>query len=421
MLDDVKSHGLWERTAPSAPQTERLRGTHRADVVVIGAGFTGLSTALHLAVQGAKVTVLETVAPGFGGSGRNVGLVNAGMWLPPDQVCEAIGRDSGERLLSVLGGAPALVFDIIQQYGIDCEAVRNGTLHCAANAAGVKDLEARAAQWQKRGAPVEMLDAAETRRRLGSAAYHASLLDRRAGTVQPLAYARGLARVAIASGATIFSDSEVLSAQRSGTEWVLRTADGAVTAPWVVVATNAYSGNLWPTLPEEFVRLPYYQCATQPLSEAQLSTILPGQEGTWDTRTVMRSLRRDASGRLIFGGVGALRNGADTVHRSFSKRVLGRMYPALGDIRLEHEWFGWIAMTEDNLPRYHELAPNVLNFHGYNGRGIGTGTMFGKVLANRILGRDGDLPLPAVAEDRVAFRGIKAATYELGAVLAHAV
>jgi len=415
MPDDSKSHGLWGRTAPSAPKTGPLLGDHLADVVVIGAGFTGLSTALHLAEHGTKVTVLEAVAPGFGGSGRNVGLVNAGMWVPPDDVCAAIGQEYGERLLAVLGRAPDLVFDLIKKHAIACEAVRHGTLHCTHTAAGLQGLMARADQWRLRGAPVEILDAAETQKRLGSQAYNASLLDHRAGTVQPLAYARGLAQAAIGAGAQINTDTKVVSARRETGKWILKSAGGQVTADWVVVATNAYSGNLWPALPQEFIRLPYYQCATKPMTAAQQAVILPGKEGAWDTRTVMRSFRLDAAGRLVFGGIGSLRRGAAPLHLAFSKRVVRKMFPILGDVTFDHAWFGWIAMTQDHLPKFHELAPNVLNFHGYNGRGIGTGTMFGKLMAERILGSAADMPLPAVAPERLALRTSKAAMYELGA------
>ena len=152
MLNNPRSHGLWELTAPAPPPTTVLSESRKADVVVIGGGYTGVSAALHLAQGGAKVAVLEAVELGFGGAGRNVGLVNAGMWVMPDTLVDSLGADYGVRLLKFLGNAPSAVFDLIDKHGIDCEVVRNGTLHCAVGKAGLRELQERAAQWQSRGA-----------------------------------------------------------------------------------------------------------------------------------------------------------------------------------------------------------------------------------------------------------------------------
>lgn len=183
MQNDPLSHGLWEATAPPAPPTALLRGRVKADVAVVGCGYTGLSTALRVAEAGAKVVALEAVDVGFGGAGRNVGYVNAGMWVMPSEVPRVLGADYGERVLTLLGGGPAVVWDTIGKYSIDCDPVRNGTLHCAAGRSGVADNEERARQWGERGAPVRALSAAETAERLGSDAFAGSLLDLRAGTI----------------------------------------------------------------------------------------------------------------------------------------------------------------------------------------------------------------------------------------------
>jgi len=150
MKDDPRSHGLWEQTAPPPPPTSLLDGEVKVDVAVIGAGFTGLSAALHLAEGGAKVAVLEAAEIGFGGSGRNVGLVNAGMWVMPDELPAVLGDAYGARLLDLLGNAPSVVFELIERHGIACEAVRQGTLHCAVGDDGLAELKERARQWQAR-------------------------------------------------------------------------------------------------------------------------------------------------------------------------------------------------------------------------------------------------------------------------------
>lgn len=187
MQGDPRSYGLWELTAPHASQTARLAGEIDLDVLVIGGGYTGLSSALHLAEGGARVAVLEASELGFGGSGRNVGLVNAGMWVMPDTLATTLGQTLGERLIDLLGHGPRRVFDLIAQHEGNCEQEPTGTLHCAVGRRGLEEIEARAEQWQRRGAPVEILDAEETRRRIGGGNYAGALLDKRAGAIQPLA------------------------------------------------------------------------------------------------------------------------------------------------------------------------------------------------------------------------------------------
>lgn len=421
MLGDPRSHGLWEKTAPAAPPTTALTGDHRSDVVVVGGGYTGLSAALHLAQAGAGVVLLEAAEIGFGGAGRNVGLVNAGMWVQPDVLVETMGKERGEALLKLLGAAPQLVFDLIEKHEITCEAVHRGTLHCAVGAAGMKELQERAAQWRRRGAAVELLDAAETAGKTGTTAFAASLLDRRAGTIQPLAYARGLARAAIAAGAALHTGSKVDNLQRSGSAWRLVTAEGSVTAGRVIVATDAYSETPWAKLRSEQVKLPFFNFATEPLPSSLQSKILPERQGAWDTKTVLTSLRLDQAGRLIVGSVGALRGSGVAVHRAWAKRTLRRLYPEIGDLRFEAEWYGSIGMTDDNLPRFHRLDDNVHTICGYNGRGIAPGTVFGRCLADLALGRrtEGDCPLPCTAPQDARFRRLREGAIEFGAQLVH--
>ena len=420
------THGLWEATAPAAPPTPPLSGRIAVDVVVVGAGFTGLSAALHVAEGGASVAVLEAAEIGFGASGRNVGLVNAGLWVMPEQLPVRLGATHGARLLATLGDAPAAVYELVARHGIDCEAVRNGTLHCAVGASGLAGLRERAAQWQRLGAPVHLLDAAQTAARLGTAAYAGSLLDRRAGTIQPLAYVRGLARAALRAGASVHAASPVAGIEDLGSRWRLRTRDGAeVEAAWVIVATNATAlpGGPWPELTSEIVRMPYFNMATAPLPAAVRDTLLPGREGAWDTRQVLSSFRLDAAGRLVFGSIGALRPPGHGVHRAWGRRALRKLFPQLGNVAFDHEWYGWIGTTADALPRLHWLGRNVVSFSGYNGRGIGPGTVFGRELARLALGQAciDELSLPVSEITPASWRPLREGFYEWGAQLAHAV
>jgi glycine/D-amino acid oxidase-like deaminating enzyme len=423
MQNNPLSHGLWEATAPAAPQTWPLTGEAKADVAIIGCGYTGLSAALRLAEAGARVVVLEAVEVGFGGAGRNVGLVNAGMWVMPREFPKVLGADYGPRALDFLGAAPAAVWETIDKHGIACDPVPNGTLHCAVGASGLKELEERAEQWREHGAPVRLLSRDETTARVGSTAYAGSFLDMRAGTIQPLAYARGLARAAIAAGAAIHTQSPLRAAERSGGKWTLQAGAGQLVADRVIVATDAYGGTPWPQPRREQVRLPYFNFATQPLSLELRSAILPGREGCWDTRTILSSFRYDRDGRIVFGSVGALRGTGLGIHRAWAARSLKRLFPRIGEIRFEHQWYGMIGMTSDALPRFHRLAENVLTFCGYNGRGIGPGTVFGRTLADHILGRiaEQDLPLPLTTPEAPSMPALREAYYEAGAQIAHAV
>lgn len=422
MLNDPRSHGLWERTAPSAPDTAVLEGDLSADVVVIGAGFTGVSAALHLAETGVDVAVLEAVEIGYGGSGRNVGLVNAGMWVMPDELPRVLGAEYGNRLLTQLGDGPSLVFSLIEKHGIECEAVRAGTLHLGVGRKGLRELEARAAQWQARGAPVRLLDKEETARKVGSTVYAGALLDERAGTIQPLAYVRGLARAAIRAGARLFTASPVTAAARNGSRWRVSTPRGSVTADWIVVASNAYTGSIWPELRTELVGLPYFQFATRPLSPDFLKSVLPERQGAWDTKQVLTSFRLDREGRLLFGSVGALRGTGTAIHEAWARRSIRRIFPQLPDLEFEAAWFGRIGMSSNNLPAFHELDRNVVSISGYNGRGIAPGTVFGRTLARYVQGDGRDeMPLPVAPVRAVPLRKPREASLELGAQLVHLV
>ncbi|MCM2475980.1 FAD-binding oxidoreductase [Rhizobium sp. CG5] len=421
MLNDPRSHGLWEKTAPQPPATVPLAGDAKADVVIVGGGYTGISAALHLASAGSRVILLEAKEIGFGGAGRNVGLINAGMWVMPDDLPGELGPVHGERLLDLLGNGPGVVMDLIETHEIACELQKAGTLHCAVGPAGLKEIEDRAAQWQKRGAPVEVLSAAETASRIGTEGYRGALLDRRAGTLQPLAYVRGLAHAAVKAGAILHTGSEVTATERQGTGWRVTTDRGSVSADWIVVATDAYSTGPWEQVRTEQVHLPYFNLATRPLGDNLRRTILPGNEGCWDTKEVLSSFRMDQAGRLVFGSVGALRGTGTGIHKAWARRSLKHLFPQLGDVEFESEWYGQIGMTTNALPRFHKFAANVVGFSGYNGRGIAPGTVFGKVLARHILGElpESELPLPLTDPRDPPFRTLKETWYEAGAQLAH--
>ena len=411
---------LWHETGHELVPTSVFEGESTVDLAIVGGGFTGCTAALQAAELGMNVCLLEAESIGQGGSGRNVGLVNAGLWTPPDRVVEMMGEEDGKRLNQALANGPDLVFSRIEKHAINCEATRNGTLHCADTAEGLADLQERYRQHKQRGAPVTMLDAARTRLRTGSPLFQGALHDARAGTIQPHAYCMGLARAAQQAGAAIYTNSPVTRVLRGNRRWQVETARGFVTAKALVVATNAYHQSVTGVARPAFIPMHYFQMATAPLEPAAGSTILPNQEGCWDTATVMSSFRRDKAGRLIIGGVGSLDHPGAPIHQRWARRILSRLFPQLEGVRLEQAWCGRIAMTSNQLPRIVRLGPNALMAYGYSGRGIAPGTVFGTCMAAALAAGDETLlPVQLIDDHSEGQRALKAAYYETGACLTH--
>ncbi|GAB5438889.1 NAD(P)/FAD-dependent oxidoreductase [Falsiruegeria mediterranea] len=413
------AQNLWHQTCAEQDEAPVLSSDVTVDLVVIGGGYTGCSAALHAAQMGASVCLLEAEEIGHGGSGRNVGLANAGLWLPPAEIRKHMGDGPGDRLVSLLADAPRLVFDLIARHGIACEAVQNGTLHCAHSPAGFKDLQVRHTQLQSSGAPVDLLDAEETAARTGSDAFYGGLFDPRAGTIQPLSYARGLARAAVQARAQVYQNSPALRIQHDGDVWHVETAGGTVRAKALIHATNAYHRDLASSAPE-YVPVHYFQCATDPLPEALRATILPGGEGCWDTGLIMTSFRMDEAGRLVIGAMGDLGHAASDIHRAWVRRKLIELYPELREVPLGQGWHGRIAMTSDHIPKITAIGPSAYAVHGYSGRGIGPGTVFGKGMAEALItGDDMRLPIPAIDAHHERMTSARQIFFETGATLTH--
>lgn len=406
---------LWDRSADERPPVADALLPAKVDLAIVGGGYTGLSTALHAAEAGLSAHVIEAHDIGHGGSGRNVGLVNAGVWMPPSAVRATLGPDHGPRFLRRFADGPAMVFDLIERHQIRCEATRTGTIHAAHAPSGLRDLEARWRDWAQMGEPVDLLDADSMAQKLGSRRYKGGLLDHRAGTVNPMGYARGLARAARAAGAGISTALRVTGLEQAGGGWRVKTEGGTLAARAVVLATNAYTDTLWPGLQQSFTPIWYFQLATEPLGE-RVAGILPEGQGVWDTAPVMRSIRRDGAGRLIIGSMGRVHGDtARGLSQRWARRELARMFPDLGPVRFEQAWDGQIAMTPDHLPRIHELAPGLYTPIGYNGRGITTGTIFGQAIAGLLRGDSAaDLPLPFTSVAPVASAPLMRRVYALG-------
>ncbi|MCP4022574.1 MAG: FAD-binding oxidoreductase [Desulfobacteraceae bacterium] len=412
--------GLWAKTAQGSSDFYEFKGDRFSDVAVIGGGYTGLSAALHLAQKACTVTLLEANHIGFGGAGRNVGLVNAGLWLMPDDVVKNVGHEFGERLVTELGNSPDLVFSLIDEHDIQCEAVRKGTLHCAHSLSGFNALKQRKIQWQQRGAPVQLLDKADADPLIGSHEFHGALLDLRAGTIQPLSYALGLARAADNSGADLFVHSPVTGIKRKNGKYHITTSKGTLTAKAVILACQGYAQDGVKNNLKALVPFNYFQFSTKPLSEAELKTILPKKHGAWDTDTILSSFRLDKDGHLIVGSVGNIEGIAKKIHKAWALRSIKKVFPQIRTIEFEFGWYGTIAMTSGHIPGFQILGPDFISVTGYNGRGIGPGTYFGKAMAQYLLEHDKKLvPLPAQKLKPIFSRELRGLFYETGARMYH--
>jgi len=414
------AQNLWHVTASEAIKAEPLTSEVTADLIIIGGGFTGCSAALHAAELGARVVLLEAHVVGHGASGRNVGLVNAGLWTPPDEVEAILGKSAGARLNETLAAGPATVASLIEAHDIVCDARHAGTLHLAHSRSGLKDLQSRFRQHKARHAPVSLLDADETARRTGSASYRGALFDQRAFVLQPYSYCRGLARAAMAAGANIREASRVVSVARDGGSWVATTDRGKVTAPLLINATDSYHDDVAGMELPKVTRAGYFQVATRPLPQEVLKRILPGGEGCWDTATVMSSFRLDRHGRLLVGAAGSLSHAGTSIHTNWAHRKMVALFPFLRDETMDFAWYGTIGMTGDHLPRIVRIGENALAAFGYSGRGIAPGTVFGKTIARYMLGNDPDaLPIEPTDAHSERFTGIRGAYYETGSAAAH--
>ena len=407
---------LWRDSAAEVFSAPMLNCAVSADLVILGGGFSGCSAALAAAGQGADVVLLEAAQIGDGGSGRNVGLVNAGLWLSPDKVCTHLGQVGGERLNTLLGAAPSHVFDLIQRYDIACEATRAGTLHLAHSPKGLTTLKERHAQMIVRGAPVTILNADEARNRTGTQAFYGALHDPRAGTIQPLSYVRGLARAARDAGALIYEQSAATSVHYEKDQWHVETEKGTVRAKALLIATNAYhqpvQGQGLPAVPI----VQYFQIATTPLTDA--AEILPDGEGCWDCAPIMTSFRRDQAGRVIIGGLG----GPSEIHTDWAKRKLKALFPSLKTAPISHAWSGRISMKSDHLPCILRLGPNAFSVFGYSGRGIAPGTAFGHALGKALISQDEqDLPVTPISSYKEALVRAKTGFYETAIRASHLV
>ena len=361
-----------------------LLGDQRADVCVIGAGFTGISTALHLVERGYKVHVVEANKVGWGASGRNGGQLISG--IPGEaRIAKNLGRDIEDVFSEMRWAGHEIVRQRVEKYGIDCD-LKFGYVDVGEKPKHLRSFESDLERLEAAGFPheVKLLDAAETRAVTGTEKYDSALLNMGNGHLHPLNLCIGEARAAESLGATIYEQSPVLHIEHGATAKVV-TEQGSVTADSVVIAGNAYHllerklrGILFP--------VNSYIIATEPLADDVVAEINPRDLAICDQNFSVQYFRLSADKRLLFGKrINYHGHDPDIIKRSHIPLML-QVYPQLADVKIDYAWGGTIGVPVIRVPQLGRTASNVFYCQGYSGHGVNTTHLAGQIMADAVAG-----------------------------------
>jgi glycine/D-amino acid oxidase-like deaminating enzyme len=389
---------LWAATAPAGPSLPALEGDKISEVVIVGAGFTGLSTAIHLREMGVAATIEEAAEPGWGASGRNNGQVIPTLaGHDPSAMVQRHG-EAGERFNALLRDSASYLFGLARKYDIPAEAEQTGWVQPVHSPGRFKLAQKRVKEWAAIRAPVELLDRAAISSMLGSDAWFGGFWNRSGGHINPLALTRGMANVALKLGAVIYARSPALALAHVNGRWTVKTANGTVTAHALVLATNAYTGefaeHLAPEIAREVIPVLSWQMATKPISANIAKTIIPDRQAMSDTHRELYFARWDARNRLVTGGAAVFPGAGGNNLRGAIAERLARLWPQLGDVEFDYVWSGNIGMTPDSLlhpevpgfPRFHRLGRDGYAWVGCNGRAVALSVSLGRELAKATQG-----------------------------------
>jgi glycine/D-amino acid oxidase-like deaminating enzyme len=390
----VKEQPYWWDTVPpqSAIRDPQSSGPpSRADVVVVGAGYTGLAAARHLARSGASVVVIEREQIGWGASSRNGGQVLTGLKLDPATLVHRFGERRARELFDVGAASIARLEAVIAEEAIECEYARSGHLQAAWKASHFESFREEQALLAKVFShDVHLLSRAEQRSELGSDAYHGVMIDEASRALNPAKYVSGLAAAACRAGATIVTGTAVTRIGRGagGREWRVTTTDGAIDARDVLVATNGYTNGACPPLQRRFIPIGSYIVATEPLAPAQADAILPRRRMAFDSKHFLYYFRVTADRRLLFGGRAEFgRPDPETTRRAAAilRNGMATIFPELAGVRVDYAWGGNVAFTRDQMPRAGVLD-GMYYAGGYCGHGVAMATHLGEQIARRMTG-----------------------------------
>jgi gamma-glutamylputrescine oxidase len=377
-------------TAQELAPFPKLKGSHTADVCVIGGGFTGLSTALHLAERGYSVALIEAHRVGWGASGRNGGQVGSGQRADQEELEKTVGLDDAKHLWDLAEQAKALVKSLSDTHQIDC-AHKPGVAHVDWHAKNVPHHHAYAEHLEKTYGytQIETLDRDQTCELLGTTAYHGGSLDMGAAHIHPLNLALGLARAAHAAGVQIYEQSEVIKVAE-GDPATIVTGHGKVTANHVVLACNGYLGGLNEPTAARVMPINNFIVATEPLGQDGAEALIKQDVAIADSKFVVNYYRRSADHRLLFGGGESYGYKFPRDIRALVSKPMLQVYPQLKDVKLDYAWGGTLAITLNRMPYFDRVRPNIFTASGYSGHGVALATLAGKITAAAIAGQAED-------------------------------
>ena len=364
-----------------------LDGSCRADVCIIGGGYTGLSCALHLAKRGYQVVLLEARKIGWGASGRNGGQLGSGQRKNQIELEKKLGMDDAQRLWNLAQDAKALARELIRDYQIECD-LKSGVAHpdhkpaYASNTRNYVGHLQRIYQYEQ----IEYLKRDQMAALVGSDNYYGGSIDYGAGHLHPLNYALGMAAAAIQQGATLYEDTVVESYQEGKPNRAV-TNCGTVVADAIVIACNGYLGRLDKRLPGKIMPINSFIIATKPLSDERVNEINPKDVAIADSRFVVNYFRLSADKRLLFGGGENYGRMFPRDIESFVRKPMLEIYPQLADIPIEYAWGGTLAVTLNRMPHFGRLGKfNTYFAQGYSGHGVALATLGGKLISDAIAG-----------------------------------
>jgi len=377
--------GVWANTAPAALSLPSLTTDSECDILIIGAGYTGLSTALHLAEHSIPCTVLEAQQPGWGASGRNTGWLEPNWWMKqPKDLTVQFGEDLGNRLSRWVAAGPDLLQRWLERYQLDIEFSQRGLLLASDQISKVKAWDAEARDWQALGVNNRSLNAAEVSAYVPTDRYCGGLLLSAGATLNPLALSRELARACVASGVPVYAGTPVLSVQRSGSEWRVATPQSMISARRLVLATDAYTGDIWPELRNAYATWELALIASAPY--AAMQELLPKGTPMGDMGLAnILTLRSTADHRLVTSTFAPLRSGlsAQATAKPFMRKYR-RVFPQLPPPQWEQVHRGIIGLSKDMMPRLCHIGPGAWTAYGYSGTGINLALQLGSELAKLV-------------------------------------
>ncbi len=374
--------------ASATSQTERpsLTGSHQADVCVIGAGYTGLSTALHLAERGFSVVVLEGSRVGFGASGRNGGQIVHSYSRDMDFIERHFGQQTAVAMGNMAFEGGRILRRLVKQYDIQCD-LKDGGIFAACNNRQMKELSAKKALWEQHGhRQLALLDARQTQQYVGTDRYVGALLDRSGGHFHPLNLALGEAAAVESLGGRVFENSPAIDIQQ-GAKAVVKTESGQVTADYVMVAGNAYLNGLLPKLQQKAMPCGTQVIATEPLTSDLQHQLLPQDMCVEDCNYLLDYFRLSGDGRLIYGG--GVTYGAREPSRvtELIRPKMLKTFPMLNDVRIDYAWTGNFLLTLMRLPQFGRIGSNIYYAQGYSGHGVTSTHLAGELIASAIQGQ----------------------------------